>query len=381
MSTELAKIEIQEKDLELIVSEKTLGHLTTNARQIKSMVEQALPRYDIVNYNESNIDLAKKDKSILNNAAKVLNAKRLEIEKEWMKPFGEFKDVVSDTVKLISECSAKIDTVVQRSDEKERQEKRETIRRYWESEQFNLVTFEKIFDSKWLNKTEKMKNICGEIDAKIVKINDDITTLEAIGEDVELLKSLYLDTLNINNAIQYANTLKQNKERAKKDEEEKQARLFREKAKARQNTLLLIGLKYNGEEFCYHDINFHHTELITMTDEEFNSAVKNIKERKAEIDLTEAIKNANNDDTSDIITRGVICQAEREKEHVNNSQTVNPSPELQFDNNIPYAESAPVKTQEVLLTRAFKVTTTRENIIALGNFMNEKGIDFEKIEL
>ena len=38
--------------------------------------------------------------------------------------------------------------------------------------------------------------------------------------------------------------------------------------------------------------------------------------------------------------------------------------------------------QEVeILTRAFKVTTTRENIIALGNFMNERGIDFDKIEL
>jgi hypothetical protein len=33
------------------------------------------------------------------------------------------------------------------------------------------------------------------------------------------------------------------------------------------------------------------------------------------------------------------------------------------------------------LTRAFKVTTTRENIIALGDFMNEKGIDFDKIDL
>ena len=44
-------------------------------------------------------------------------------------------------------------------------------------------------------------------------------------------------------------------------------------------------------------------------------------------------------------------------------------------------------TQEIqpiqmeLLTRAFRVTTTRENIIALGNFMNEHGIDFEKITI
>ena len=41
----------------------------------------------------------------------------------------------------------------------------------------------------------------------------------------------------------------------------------------------------------------------------------------------------------------------------------------------------PVSVQLELLTRAFKVTTTRENIIALGNFMNERGIDFDKIEI
>ena len=45
----------------------------------------------------------------------------------------------------------------------------------------------------------------------------------------------------------------------------------------------------------------------------------------------------------------------------------------------PKTKPAPVK--EELLTRAFKVTTTRENIIALGNFMNERGIDFDKIEI
>jgi hypothetical protein len=299
MSTELARIEFQEKDLELIVTEKTLGHLTTNARQIKAIIEQSLPRYDIANYDESNIEIAKKDKAMLNNAAKVLNAKRLDIEKEWMKPFGEFKDVVTDTVRLISECSAKIDTVVKQSDEKARKEKRETINRYWESKQFTLVSLDKIFEIKWLNKTEKPKNIYDEIDAKISKINDDITTLEAIGEDIELLKSLYLDTLNINSTIQYANTLKQNRERAR--------------------------------------------------------AAKEAKRKAMDAKKEPAITNR----------------------------------QIQFD-NIPYAEEVktsapePIPTAQPpveLLTRAFKVKTTRENIIALGDFMNEHGIDFEKIEL
>ena len=46
---------------------------------------------------------------------------------------------------------------------------------------------------------------------------------------------------------------------------------------------------------------------------------------------------------------------------------------------VPFIQSRTQQTE--LLTRAFKVTTTRELIIALGDFMNEKGIDFDKIEL
>ena len=40
-------ITIKESDLELIVSEKTLGSLTTNAIQIRDMVKSTLPMYAI----------------------------------------------------------------------------------------------------------------------------------------------------------------------------------------------------------------------------------------------------------------------------------------------------------------------------------------------
>lgn len=288
MDTSIAKIEIQEKDLELIISEKTLGSLTTNALSIKELITKALPQYDIVNYNESNITDAKKDKAMLNNTAKALNTKRIEIEKEFLKPFTEFKEIVGDTVKLISDCSSKIDLVVKESEQKAKEEKRSEIENIWLTKEFILVPISKIFDEKWLNKTSKIKDINLDIDAKISKIKDDIVTLETIGEDVELLKSLYLDTLNINSTIQYANTLKANREKARIEAEER--------------------LKEDQKQ----------TSPI-----ENNPFVKN-----------EDVK--------------AIHNLQEEKE---------------------------------LLTRAMKVWGTREQIIALGNFMNSNGIRFEKIDL
>jgi hypothetical protein len=209
------KLILKEQDLQLVVNKKTLGSLTTNAKQIKELVEKALPNYDISNYNEDNIDLAKKDKAMLNSASKALNTKRIEIEKEFLKPFGEFKEIVSETIKLISSCSDTIDVIVQQSVDKFKNEKKSLIIEHFNSHKFELVSLEKIFDDKWLNKTTKIKDVYVEVDTKIASIKDDMVTLEAIGDNVELLISLYLDTLNINTTIQYAKTLKENADKAK----------------------------------------------------------------------------------------------------------------------------------------------------------------------
>lgn len=288
MNTQLA---IQETDLELVVSEKTLGSLTTNAKQIRNIVMANLPKYDISNYTDDNIDQAKKDKVALNKAAKVLNAKRLEIEKEFMKPFGEFKEVITETVKLIGDCSAKIDVVVKQNEQQYKDKKLADIRTYFDGLNANLVDFNKVYRPEWLNKSASMKSVCVYIDAIFSKVENELSTLQGFGEDFDVLRTYYMDTLNINNTIQYANRLKEQRERAKA------AQVARIKAQeeARQQ------------------------EKQGMRPQNMNSI---------------------SEDTQEI-------------------QSV----------------------QQELLTRTFKVTTTRENIIALGNFMNEHGIDFDKIEV
>lgn len=284
-------IQITEQDLQLIVSEKTLGTLTTNARQIKSVVEQGLSRYNINNYNDGNIDEAKKDKAMLNGAAKSLNDKRIEFEKEFMKPFAEFKDVVNDTVTLIKECSSQIDEVVKLSDQKFKEQKRDALAQKWETLNFTLVSFEKVFDDRWLNKTASEKAICSEMCLKIDTIKSDLGTIESLieigltQEDCDTTKAVYLDKLNLSEAIAYAKRLKDNRE-----------------------------------------------------------AIRSAKEPKEHLDT--AIYKA------PVSEPVAILEAPK-----------------QFK---------PVIAPE-LLTRSFRVTATRDGIIALGNFMNANGIFFEKI--
>jgi hypothetical protein len=275
--------------LELKIGKKELGALTTNALEIKAKVVEILPKYDVDNYNESNIDSAKKDKALLNSSAKALNDKRIEIEKEWMVPFTEFKDIVSETCKLIKSVTDKIDTVVKDSEAKAKAEKKTEISTYWEGKKFTLVSLDKIFDEKWLNKTSKIKDIKIEIDGAINKINDDIKTLEAIGADVETLKAMYLENLDINKTIQYANTLKQNKEK--------------------------------------------------LTSYGSTPAVKEVP-------------------------------------------AVDENPFSEEVAHVPAVKEVPASTEPKteLLVRSMKVTATYDQLVALGNFMNDNNITFEKIE-
>ena len=215
-----------------------------------------------------------------------------------MKPFAEFKEVVNETVKLISECSSKIDNVVKQSDLIYKESKKKAIRDYFNKRNTYSVDFNKVFKEAWLNKTVKEKNTLVELDQIFAGIEKDIQTIESMPEDSNVLKTFYLDGLDINSTIQYANRLTEQRELAKQAEEAK-----------------------NKEK-----------DTISKPEPQSPSVSFN---------------------TSDNLTQPAI-QSER-------SETVDFGLEL--------------------LTRAFKVTATREDIVSIGNFMNKIGVKFEKIEI
>ena len=62
--------EVQNNEFELIITEKNLGSLTTNAYAIRDKIKEILPKYSAENYSENNIENAKSDKAMLNNTAK-----------------------------------------------------------------------------------------------------------------------------------------------------------------------------------------------------------------------------------------------------------------------------------------------------------------------
>lgn len=215
--------------LSLIIKEKTLGNLVTNAKDIKAYVEEKLKEYSVDNY-AGDAKQAAKDKAEINNAIKTLNDRRIALEKEWNMPFAEFKNIIAETCDMMKTASGKLDVIVKAKEEEEKAQKKAQIIELWNGKNFNLVPLDRIFNAKWLNKTTKLAAVDAEIDTIIKNITGDLVSLDAFGEDTAILKDLYLSTLNLQQTLNKGAELKANRERLAQLEAEKKAREEKEKA-------------------------------------------------------------------------------------------------------------------------------------------------------
>ena len=197
--------------LTLIVKEKTLGNLVTNAKDIKAYVAEKLKEYSVENC-ESVKDAANK-KAEINNAIKTLNDRRIALEKEWNLPFQEFKEIIAETTGMMKTVSGNLDAIVKVQENREKEAKKASIEELWAAKRFNLVPLARVFNMKWLNKTAKLTSVDAELDDIIKRINGDLASLDAFGEDTATLKDLYLSTLNLQITLSKGAELKANRER------------------------------------------------------------------------------------------------------------------------------------------------------------------------
>ena len=220
---------IEPKDLVLTVERQVPGELVTNALKIKSFVEERLKDFEPGKYLD--IDQAKKDRAVLNAASKELNNKRLELERQFMAPFEEFKKIIKDTTGLIDEASRKIDAIVKTHEEEEKKRKMAEIEKIYAETGLEVVPLAKIFDQRWLNRTKKLSEVAEEIADRKQKILSEIKVINSLPDKEEVL-AYYLDTLDISGAMSLAQKLKENLERAKALEQERQKAIEQERQNA-----------------------------------------------------------------------------------------------------------------------------------------------------
>lgn len=217
--------------MELRINEIAIpDQITWNFEELKTELAEKVREYEITIYSEDQIKEAKADRAALNKLKKALNDERIRREKEYMKPFAEFKAQVAEVISIIDKPVFLIDQQIKTYEERRRQEKEEEIRGFLKTYEIPYgIDPERLFDGSWLNASVSMRNIKLEIQDLINNIMDDIKTLEDLPEDKGLAISAYVESLNLRTALQRVRDEQDRRARLEKINKELEAAATKEK--------------------------------------------------------------------------------------------------------------------------------------------------------
>lgn len=187
-------------------AEGFIKEITWNHDEIKKEVAERVKHYSDLVYTEDQVKLAKADRAKLRKFVEVLETKRKEIKAQCLAPYEAFEKQLKEIVAIVNEPINLIDGQCKEFEDKRKEEKREAILAYWYAvlEENKIpagITFEQMFDEKWLNASVKLTTVCKEFNAKLEQIEKDLAKLAEMPDIGFEAKEIYLSTLDINKAI------------------------------------------------------------------------------------------------------------------------------------------------------------------------------------
>ena len=172
-------------DLIQYQADLSIGNITDNYEIVKKDLEGLLAQYKDFVVSDSNLKEAKDIRANLNKTKKVIDDKRKEYKKLWNEPFAVYEEKSKNLIKTIDEVSEKIDNSIKQLEEQENERKKQEIESYFNgvNKFSDILSFHKIFNVSWLNKTSKIENIQQEINVFISKIDNDLKAMENVKSD------------------------------------------------------------------------------------------------------------------------------------------------------------------------------------------------------
>ena len=173
--------------------------------KIKLLVEQDVKKYQNYIVTEDTLANDIKLRAEINNKAKAINAKRLEIEKIVSSPIKTFKSKCDDLISLYEEASQLIDKQIKEFEAQADAIKMKNISILLENnilELKDLINLDMIFDSKWLNKGMEIDKVEKDMVSKLNKIRTDLKVIKELNsKHILSLNSNYLRTFDLGQVI------------------------------------------------------------------------------------------------------------------------------------------------------------------------------------
>lgn len=227
---------MEENKLELVKPEfngeiqariKSVGEIESNMKEVKGYVQELNNYYKNVTFTEETLKQAKEEKAKVNKFKAEVADYRKKIIAEYNKPIKVFEDTAKETEKILVETYNTINQQVAGYEEKQKQQKEQEIRNYFEeyktANNIDFVDYGQAHINVTL--TSSIKSLKEQVKQFIDEIVDDLKLIETQECKEEILVE-YKQSLNVSRAIQeVANRHKLLEEEKKKQEELKSKQL------------------------------------------------------------------------------------------------------------------------------------------------------------
>ena len=130
--------------------------IQTNFEAVKAWLTEELAPYATMVVTTDTVADAKKTRANIRKVGDSIDSQRKAIKKEWMKPYEEYEAKCKELTGIVSEAVTNIDKQIKEMENAEKQAKRQRLESFFNINSDDIrdyLSFNDVFDSKWLNAT------------------------------------------------------------------------------------------------------------------------------------------------------------------------------------------------------------------------------------
>lgn len=219
-----------------------LKRIEWNRAELEAAVKAKVAQYEGVTYTDDTIQAAKADRAELNKLKAAIEDRRKIVKKVINEPYTVFERELKGILALIDKPVGLIDTQIKDYENQKKEEKKEQIREAYSAaigELEKVITFERLFDPRYLNATYSLQKAIADIQGKIAKVKTDLQTIDEMCSDYKTnAQDIYLKTLDLSKAMAEEKRLRDLKEKMEADkrarEEAERRRIEQEEARRQE---------------------------------------------------------------------------------------------------------------------------------------------------
>ena len=318
-----------------------------NKDEIKKAVISITEQYKGLAYTEEQLQEAKKDRAMLNAMKKDISDRRIQVKKALLEPYDVFESEVKEVVALIDEPIEMIGKQIEAYEDKVREEKNTALAQFFSEnigELSEVVSYDRIFNPKWLNKTASLSSCKAEIQKIIDDINTDLAAIiSSVDEKYQVFaKDYYLQHgFNLSKALSEANRIQEMDKKAEADRKAREE-AERQREEARKEAEIA-------------------KEEARKAQEEAELARKELEREKALAEKEQAEKQA-------VFEEAQVTDV---PVHENN---------VPVKENVAPASKGLAEEDTKIYKSSFVVRGTKAQLLMLKQYMIDNGIEFGKVE-